>query len=133
MQFDHHWRSPEALPHRTYCRPTQAAFPYEWLVLDHVSQLPKSYQISNSWLQGAPGPALAAAISACFIAQAGYPRQNTGGAGLGLHHPGNPRVSTPSGQLQTTSEHHHPVPCTADPPQGAEFGGQWSQPVLAAD
>ena len=25
-----------------------------------------------------------------------------------------------------------PCPCTADPPQRAEVGGQWSQPVLAA-
>ena len=32
------------------------------------------------------------------------------GADLGLHHPGNPRVNTPSGQLQTTLEHHHPGP-----------------------
>ena len=32
------------------------------------------------------------------------------GADLGLHHPGNPRASAPSGQLQTTSEHHHPAP-----------------------
>ena len=26
-----------------------------------------------------------------------------------------------------------PCPCTDDPPQRAEVGGQWSQPVLAAD
>ena len=32
------------------------------------------------------------------------------GADLGLHHPGNPRDCTPSGQLQTTSEYHHPDP-----------------------
>ena len=31
-------------------------------------------------------------------------------AELGLHHPGNPRANVPSGQLQTTSEHHHPAP-----------------------
>ena len=55
------------------------------------------------------------------------------GADLGLHHLGNLRASAPSGQLQTTSEHHHPAcPCTADPPRRAEAGGQWSQPVLAA-
>ena len=29
---------------------------------------------------------------------------------LGLCHPGNPRASAPSGQLQTTSEHYHPAP-----------------------
>ena len=29
---------------------------------------------------------------------------------LGLHHPENPRASAPSGQLQTTSEHHPPAP-----------------------
>ena len=32
------------------------------------------------------------------------------GVDLGLHHPGNPRVSAPSGQLQTMLEHHHPAP-----------------------
>ena len=26
-----------------------------------------------------------------------------------------------------------PGPCTADPPQRAEVGGQWLQPVLAPD
>ena len=31
------------------------------------------------------------------------------GADLGLHHPGNPRASAPSGQLQTMQEYHHPV------------------------
>ena len=31
-------------------------------------------------------------------------------ADLGLHHLGNPRARAPSGQLQTTSEHHHPAP-----------------------
>ena len=33
-----------------------------------------------------------------------------GEAHLGLHHLGNPRTCAPSGQLQTTSEHHHPAP-----------------------
>ena len=32
------------------------------------------------------------------------------GADLGLHHPGSPRAWAPSGQLQTTSENHHPAP-----------------------
>ena len=31
-------------------------------------------------------------------------------ADLGLYHLGNPRASGPNGQLQTTSEHHHPAP-----------------------
>ena len=90
--FDPSWRSPEILSYPTY-RPTQAAFPCEWLVLAHVSQLPKSPQIRNSWHQWASGPALAAAslysqlsfilespspaqvavFSDCFIAQAGWP------------------------------------------------------------
>ena len=26
-----------------------------------------------------------------------------------------------------------PCPCTADPPWRAEVGGQWSQPILAAE
>ena len=32
------------------------------------------------------------------------------GADPGLHHLGNRRACTPSGQLQTTSENHHPAP-----------------------
>ena len=39
------------------------------------------------------------------------PSKTQVGADLGLHHLGNPRASTPSGQLQTTIlEHHHPAP-----------------------
>ena len=38
------------------------------------------------------------------------PGETQVGADLGLHHPGNPRASTTSGQLQTRSEHHHPAP-----------------------
>ena len=36
--------------------------------------------------------------------------QNTSGGCPCLHHSGNPRASVSSGQLQTMSEHHHPVP-----------------------
>ena len=43
------------------------------------------------------------------------------GVDLGMHHPGNPRASAPSGQLQNPSEYDHTAPA------------QWSQPVLAAD
>ena len=32
------------------------------------------------------------------------------GADLGLYHPGNPRASAPSAELQTMWEHHHPTP-----------------------
>ena len=32
------------------------------------------------------------------------------GADLGLHHLGNPRACTPSGQLQTTLQYHNPAP-----------------------
>ena len=32
------------------------------------------------------------------------------GTDFGLHHPGNPWASAPSGQLQNMSEHHHPAP-----------------------
>ena len=54
------------------------------------------------------------------------------GDGLGLYHP------KPKGQCtQWTATDHigapPPCPLTADPPQMAEVGGQWSQPVLAAD
>ena len=32
------------------------------------------------------------------------------GDDLGLFHTGHPRASVPTGQLQTTSKHHHPAP-----------------------
>ena len=38
------------------------------------------------------------------------PSKTQVGAYLGLHHLGNPRASTPSRQLQTTSEQDHPTP-----------------------
>ena len=44
------------------------------------------------------------------------------GADLGLYHPGNPRASAPSGQLQTHLEHHHP--CTAGPQWRSVVSGQ---------
>ena len=37
------------------------------------------------------------------------PSKTQVGSNLALHHPGNPRACIPSGQLQTTSEHHYPV------------------------
>ena len=40
----------------------------------------------------------------------GWPWAKQVGADLGLHHLGNARASVPSGQLQTTLEHHHPAP-----------------------
>ena len=49
------WRSPETLPHPTY-RPTQAAFPYEWLVFTHASQLPKSSKEATANLTEPPAP-----------------------------------------------------------------------------
>ena len=61
-------------------------------------------------------PAQVPTISDCSISQAGWPRKNTGGGSpwlvkpLGLYQLGNPRTCVPSGQLQTTSEHHHPAP-----------------------
>ena len=79
-------------------------------------------------------PAQVVAISDCSTAQVGALGKTQMGADLGLHHLGNPSASTPSGQLQTTSEqHHHLAPGTADPPQRAEVGGQWSQSILATD
>ena len=55
------------------------------------------------------------------------------GADLGLHHPGKPQGQ----RTQWTATDHvgapPPFPCTADPPWRVEVGGQWSQPILAAD
>ena len=96
------WRSPETLYRPSY-QSTQAAFPFEWLVLAPASQLPKSSQTSNSQPPRPPQPPrvpspctvapdliLAAnsldsqlgftweppspAVSDCFIAQAGCPQ-----------------------------------------------------------
>ena len=39
-------------------------------------------------------------------------------ADVGQYHSGNPRASTPSGQLQTTSEYHHPAPSQLILPRG---------------
>ena len=52
--FDPPWRSPETLPHPTY-RPTQAAFPYQRLVLAHASQLPKSIKQATAGLSELQG------------------------------------------------------------------------------
>ena len=38
------------------------------------------------------------------------PGRTREGADLGLYHLGNPRACTPRGQLQITSEDHHPAP-----------------------
>ena len=43
--------------------------------------------------------------SSCRVA----PRRTQVGADLDMNHPGNPKTSALSGQLQTTSEHHHPA------------------------
>ena len=56
-------------------------------------------QLGFTW--ESQSPEQAAAISDYFTAYAGWPRQNTGGT---------PRACAPSGQLQTTSEHHLPTP-----------------------
>ena len=98
-----------------------------------ASQLPKFYQTRNSCPQWAPGGALAAAsldaqlafrwefqspaqvaaISGCFIAQAGCPGQNIGG-GWSWPAPGNPKDQ----YTQWTATDHirgpPPCPCTAD-------------------
>ena len=87
--FDPPWRLLETQQHPTY-RPTQASFPYEWLVLApavskkqqlaSVSPRPgtSSSQISfTAWLcQGISNPAQVAAFSDCFIAQEGWPWEN---------------------------------------------------------
>ena len=53
-------------------------------------------------------------------------------ADLGLYFLGKPR---PAYQWTATDRIVAPPPCscTADPPLRVEVGGQWSQPILAAD
>ena len=50
------------------------------------------------------------------------------GADLGLHHPGNPKASAPSGQLQATLGHHH-LPLHS---RSSEEGGGWWSVVTAS-
>ena len=63
----------------------------------------------------------------------GDPGRNTGRGGPWLALPGKPL----SLHTQWTATDHvrapQPCPCTAHPRQRVEVGGQWSQPVLAAD
>ena len=105
------------------------------MVSTQASHLPKSSQTSNRqpqqtssppylWLS-VPRPELAAAsfgftwelpsqvaaicrllCSLCWVAQG----RTQVGADPGLYHLGNSRACTPSGQLLTMSEHHHPAP-----------------------
>ena len=101
------------------------------MVLAPASQLPKSPQTSSSWPQQAPGPALTAISQPRFTAwlcleisklstSSSYFRlpYSSGRVALGktqvgddlsLHHQGKPWANTPSGQLQTMSEHHYPA------------------------
>ena len=88
-------------------------------------------QLGFAW--ESPSPARVAAISDCFIAQAGQQQAK---------HRWGPNLACTT---RETSEPGHPVdsyrpcgapppcPCTADPPWRAEVGGQGAQPVLAAD
>ena len=143
------WGSPETLSHPNY-GPTHTAFPYKWLVLAHASQLPKSHQTSDSWPQWAPGLALAeasldsqlgltwespnteqvAAISDCFIAQAGWPWEK--------HRWGLTLASTTwetPGPVYPVDSYRPHWSTTTLPLHSwcSTIGGQWSQPILAAD
>ena len=106
------------------------AFPYEKLVLAPATQLPKSSHTSNSWplshrsCISSSQPKFTAwlhlGISKLSTSSSHLrllyssgrvaPGRTQVGADLSLHHPGNPRACTPSGQLQTMPEHHHPAP-----------------------
>ena len=88
-------------------------------------------QLGYAW--ESPSPAQVATISDCFIAQAGWP-QAKHRLGLNL---ACTTWETPGPATQWTATDHIGAaalcPCTADPPWRAEAGGQWSQPILAAD
>ena len=71
-------------------------------------------------------------FSDCFIAHSEWPQAGHR-RGLTLAHT---TQETPEPATYWASTDHvrapPPCPCTADPPQKADVGGQWSQPVLAA-
>ena len=88
-------------------------------------------QLGFTW--ESPSPAQVAAFSDCFIAQAGWPRgKHRWGLASACTTPETPELaypvdrSRPCQSVATLSLH-------SDPPQRVEVGGQWSQPVLAAD
>ena len=101
------------------------AFPYKGMGYLQASVLPKPSKTGTSCTLPPPSPP--AAISDHCVAYAqGAPDRTQMEADLGLYHLGNPRACTPSGQLQTTLE-HHPITSTS-------HGGRWllarGQPVL---
>ena len=155
------WRFLETPTHPTF-RSTQAAFLYEWLVLAQTSQHPKSHQkataslseppakvplakgprtstsssqprFTASFIWESPSPAQVAAISDCFIVQAGWP-QAKHSSGLTLACIITQETPEPVHQWKTTDHIEVPPPyhCTADPPPRGEVGGHWSRPVLVA-
>ena len=118
------------MPHPIY-GPTQAAFPYEWLVLAHASQLPKSFLTRNSqsseslrtgtsssqprftaWLGLWISKLSTTSSHLRWLYSSGRvaPGKTQVGADIGLYCPGNPRAYAPSVQLQIMLEHHHPAP-----------------------
>ena len=110
------WRSPETLPHPTY-RLTQAAFPYEWLVLAHAAQFPKSSPTAAAGLSEHQAWNLKPSFTAWLRLEIFKPSTSRSHLRLlyssgrmalgrtqvaahhGLHHPGKPRACVPSGQL----------------------------------
>ena len=88
-------------------------------------------QLGFTWKS--PSPGQVAAISDCFVVQAGWPQvKHRWGLTLACTTWETPR---PAHQWTATDHIRAPPPCpsTADLPQRAEVGDQWSQPVLAAD
>ena len=122
-------RSPETPTHPAY-GPTQAAFPYKWLIwlLKHkflnlfnkqqlLSVNPRPGTSSSqlrftAWLRLGISKPRTSSSHLRLLCSSGKvaPGKTQVGADLVLYHPGNPRGSKPSGQLHTTSEHHCPVP-----------------------
>ena len=90
-------------------------------------------QLGFAW--ESPSPPQVAAISDCFIAQAGWLwAKHKWGLALACT-----TWETPDPHTQCTAPDRvgapppHPCPCTADPPQRVEVGGPWSQSVLEDD
>ena len=124
------WRFPKTPSHPVY-GPTQAAFPYEWLVLAHASHLLNPLKHATAslseplapvhllsspkpgtrgcqprftiWLHlGISKPSTSSShLRLLYSLGRVAPDRTEVGDDLGLHDLGNPRACTPRGQLQT--------------------------------
>ena len=115
-----HVGDPQKLYPTQFTGPTKLLFHkngLSWLLnpIKQATVSPSSSQIRlTAWLHlgiSRPGTSSSHLIQLySSTVKQGAPGKTQMGPDLGLYHLGNPRVNAPNGQLETMSEHHHPVP-----------------------